>query len=377
MVNQPGDQEAGLPVPPVNRSRRMGRLLWCGLCLGLLSLAFGCRTYYGQAIRGEWQILVHRQPIRKLLASPQTPAPLRAKLQLVLRLDEFAQRELSLPADGNFLSYVDVHREHLIWNVYAAPEFSLEAKTWWYPVVGRLKYRGYFAQDDACRYAAHLAKKGWDTYVGGVDAYSTLGWFREPVISTFAFYNEADLAGIIFHELAHQEVFAKGDSDFDEAFATAVEEEGVRRWFKRTNQPAALAQYEQSLQYDHAFHDLLRQAQSRLQQLYQSPPARLAARGEASPQAQMELRRQKEQLFVQLRAGYARLRDLWPEGRIHDWISNQVNNAKLASEETYYRLTPAFRRLLAENHNDLVAFYAAVRRLAKLPKAQRHGELAP
>ncbi len=336
----------------------------------------GCRsTYYGQAIRGQWQILAHRKPIRALLASPQIPASLAAKLKLILQLREFALRELKLPANGHFLSYVDVHRAHVLWNVVAAPEFSLQAKTWWYPLVGRLKYRGYFAEEDARHYAARLKKKGWDIYVGGVDAYSTLGWFRESVLNTFVVYNEVNLAGLLFHELAHQKLFANGDSDFDEAFATVVEEEGVRRWLKSGDRQAELAKYELSLRFEQEFHELLNRTRAQLRQLYIGLPARPSPHDGASPNTLIEVRRQKEKLFAQLQAEYVKLQEQWPEVKSHAWIYQNANNAKLTSEDTYFRLTPAFRRLLAQNQNDLEAFYSAAGRLARLPKVARQREL--
>ena len=374
-MSESSDDSAGFPLPAAASAKRSGRAPGVWLLIAMLAGSSGCRsTYYGQALQGEWQILVSRKPIRELLASPQTSTSLRANLELALQIREFAERELKLPAHGHYLTYADVHREHLVWTVSAAPEFSLEAKTWWYPFVGSLKYRGYFAEEDARNCAARLEKKGWDTYVGGVDAYSTLGWFRDPLINTFIDYSEADLAGVLFHELAHQKLFARGDSDFDEAFATVVEEEGVRRWLKSTGRRDALDNYERSLEFEAAFHELLGRTQASLLQLYQGAPARQAVQSN-TPLALQELRQRKESVFARLQADYARLRERWPEKRNHTWDPRHPNNAKVASEDTYYRLTPAFRRLLSRNQNDLEAFYAAARRLARSSKTVRERAL--
>jgi predicted aminopeptidase len=209
--------------------RWVGRMLpWVGLA-GMLS---GCQTaaYYAQAARGQWQILAQREPVSKCLADPGRPADLKRQLELVLSLREFAGRELKLPPDGHYLSYVELGRDHVVWNVQAAPEFSLEERTWWYPVVGSLSYRGFFSESRARACGDALAARGLDVYVDGVDAYSTLGWFKDPVLSSFVRYPEVQLAAVIFHELAHQRLFVAGDADFNEAFATAVEQAGVRRW---------------------------------------------------------------------------------------------------------------------------------------------------
>jgi predicted aminopeptidase len=215
-------------------------LKWCAL-LALAGGAGGCSTFYGQAVRGQWQLLTDTESIPKLIARTNTPPELRAKLELVLSLREFAGRELKLKPNGHYRSYVDVGRRFVVWNVYATPEFSLEDKTWWYPVVGALSYRGYFREDLARQCAERLADRGWDVHVGGIEAYSTLGWFRDPVLNTFIHQPPPHLAETIFHELAHQRVFVKADTEFNEAFATAVAQAGVRRWLAAAGSAAANA----------------------------------------------------------------------------------------------------------------------------------------
>jgi predicted aminopeptidase len=233
---------------PAAKSRaKFPRWVWA-VCV-LAALISGCHTasYYQQAASGQLEILSKREPIAELLADSQTRPALRDKLQLVLDLREFAEHELRLKTDGHYLLYADLGRRFVVWNVYAAPEFSLEPKKWWYPVVGSLKYRGFFSEEDAKRYGADMAKQGYDVYVGGVDAYSTLGWFKDPVLNTFIHHSPPELAELLFHELAHQRVFAKGDTDFNEAFATAVGEEGVRRWIAAHGDAEMRAQYEVAL----------------------------------------------------------------------------------------------------------------------------------
>src|ERR1043166_2804034 len=244
--------------------RITGRLIrFCcpGALLCLLSAFCGCQTaaYYKQAVSGELQLLSRRRPIETLLADPQLDPALRKKFELTLQARDFAAAELKLHPDGHYLTYTDLQRTHAIWNVHAAPEFSLHAKTWWYPLVGRLKYRGYFAREDALKYAGKLAERHLDVFVEGVDAYSTLGWFKDPILNTFIHYSETEFAGTIFHELAHQRVFAAGDTDFNEAFAMSVEQEGVRRWLKKYRDADAFIHYSETEFAGTIFHELAHQ----------------------------------------------------------------------------------------------------------------------
>ncbi len=177
----------------------------------------GCHTlgFYGQAVKGQYQIFAHQESIDKLAAEPETPASLKQRFTLLEDLRSFAKGQLKLPTDSHYRKYVDVHRPFVVWNVEAAPEFSMEPKTWWYPMLGSLEYRGYFSKAGATNYAAYLREKGYDVSVGGVGAYSTLGWFKDPVLNTFIFEEDSELAEIIFHELAHQRLFTRGDTDFN------------------------------------------------------------------------------------------------------------------------------------------------------------------
>src|SRR6266481_5977612 len=248
-----------------------GRKWVIALSLGIVVLAVsGCQTlsFYKQAIKGEYDLLAHRQPIENLIADSSTQTTLKQKLELVQKLRAFADHDLKLPAEGNYTKYVDVHRPYVVWNVEAAPEFSLEPKSWWYPLVGSLEYRGYFSESGARDYAERLKKKGYDVYVGGATAYSTLGWFKDPILNTFVFESEGDLAETIFHELGHQRVFASGDTDFNEAFATTVGQEGARRWLRARADSKFYADYLAELSRNQQFVHLIMKTREQLEHLY-------------------------------------------------------------------------------------------------------------
>lgn len=356
---------------------------WClvpAVLLAMLALS-GCQTcsYYGQAIKGHYQVVTREQKIARLLADPQTPAPLKAKLQLVQELRAFAAKDLKLPVDGHYEKYADVHRRFVVWNVEAAPEFSLEARTWWYPFVGSLEYRGYFSERGAQSYAARLRGKGCDVYVGGVEAYSTLGWFRDPVLNTFLAHSDADVAETLFHELGHQRVFAGGDTDFNEAFATTVGQEGARRWLRAKGHPAALEAYAAELRRTVQFVRLVAHTRARLETLYgdeRTAEGRIQAAKQARALPPEQLRQQKQELLDGLRRDYAQLKRQWGGNPEYDeWFAGALNNAQLNSVATYYDLVPGFERLLALNGGDLEQFYQAAHRLARQPRVERHRRL--
>ena len=358
-------------------SSRACKLLAALGCVALVGAITGCQTlgYYGQAIRGECQILAHRQPIKELLANAKTSPELKEKFRLVLQAREFAEKQLGLPADDQYLRYVDVHRRYVVWNVHAAPEFSLEPKAWWYPFVGRLKYRGYFSESGARRYAASLEKKGWGVYVEGVVAYSTLGWFKDPLLNTFITEPDSDLAEILFHELAHQRIFIGGDTDFNEAFATAVGEEGVRRWLGAKTAQDEYNKYFAALKRNEQFVQIVMAAREKLRDLYRDKASTEGLRQNRPPKRQDSalLGPQRDQIIAQLREEYARLKSDW--GGISDydkWFSKPLNNAQLNTISTYYDLVPGFRALLQKNGGDLEKFYTEVRVLGKLKKSERH-----
>lgn len=332
----------------------------------------GCQSvsYYCQAIHGQGQILHRRQPIAKLLEDPATTPALQTKLRLVLDLRKFAEIELRLPANGHYLAYADLGRRYALWNVYAAPEFSLKAKAWWYPVVGRLKYRGYFSEAQARAMACRLQQSSYDVHVGGVPAYSTLGWFRDPVLNTFIDYDETDLAELLFHELTHQRIFFAGDTEFNEALATAVAEEGLRRWLESKNDLLTLRAYQEEVRRHQQFIQLVTQARTELEAFYLDPVVQRDSCAERK-------RAGKQKILEQLRQDYQALRKAWDGPPDFDaWFKSDLNNARLNTVDTYYQLVPSFRALLRSKGGDLEAFFAAVKELSGLRKEQRRAWLA-
>jgi predicted aminopeptidase len=334
------------------------------------TLLCGCHSisYYSQAVSGQWELLIKPEPIRQIIADPKTPEPLRERLQLVLRLREFAARELALPTNGHYLNYADLKRPYVAWTVYAAPEFSTKAKSWWYPIVGSLDYHGYFKEAAARRYAESLRQRGFDVFVGAAPAFSTLGWFQDPVLNTFVFDEEADLAELLFHELAHQRVFVAGDTEFNEAFATAVAEEGLKRWMQTKNDPAGHERYRASIAREEQFVQLVIDTREKLEKFFEAKnhPPRLVS----------ELRAGKQAIFEEMREKYLRLKQSWGGDTGYDrWFAKPLNNAQLNTVEAYYKLVPSFERLLAKHHGDLPAFYREVKSIGRLKKDERRERL--
>jgi len=344
-------------------------LLFLGFC-GLIFCAPGlalCRDlgYYAQAIQGHIKILLARQPIDKLLADPNTPTSLQQRLQLVLEIRDFASRELLLPENGSYRFYADIQRSDVVTNVIATPEFSLQPLTWCFPVAGCVSYRGYYDPQAAERFAGNLREQGYETDLYGVSAYSTLGWFDDPVLNTFIDWPEVALAGQIFHELAHQQFYVKDDSSFNEAFAEIVEAEGVKRWLARQGQ-APLPAMSESGERQQVFIALLLQTRRELEVLY------------SSGQSAEVMRAEKQAIFTELRRRYQRLRDETWQGYsgFDRWFERPVNNARLASVATYNDRKPSFWALLQRADGDLDRFYRQVAALAKRPRAERDGILA-
>jgi predicted aminopeptidase len=361
-----------------SKKRRFRRWLLIVLLLCVVGAVCGCQTlsFYRQAVAGQYQILAHQKQLEKVIADPKTSDTLKEKLQLVQKLRAFAEKDLELPVNGHYQRYVDVHRKYVVWNVQSAPEFSLEPKTWWYPFVGSLEYRGYFSERAAQKYAAHLKKEGYDVSVGGVEAYSTLGWFKDPVLNTFIHHNEMELAEIIFHELGHQRVFASGDTDFNEAFATTVGIEGVRRWLKAKGDDVAYAAYGAALRRNEQYVHLVMRTREKLEKLYEDERSEEGKLKETRKQRALppgQLRREKQRILGELREEYGRLKVQWGGNADYDdWFAHELNNAHLNSVANYYDLVPGFDRVLELNGGDLEKFYAAVERLTHKSKDERH-----
>ncbi|HTP39044.1 MAG TPA: aminopeptidase [Steroidobacteraceae bacterium] len=347
----------------LNEFRTPAARRWLGwplLVLGCLCSA-GCGAgYLLQAAHGQLQILQKRRPIAKVLASADTDSVTRQRLLQVQSARDFASRELGLPDNRSYRSYADLGRPYVVWNVVAAPEFSVTPRSWCFPFVGCLAYRGYFKEQAAQRYAAQLAAQGDDTLVGGVTAYSTLGHFSDPVLNTMLAYGDLQLAGTLFHELAHQLIYVKGDSVFNESFAMTVEREGLKRWLAAQGREAELAGYLQRREQQRSVVDALAAGRQQLAALYRQeiPVEEMRQRKRAllDQLGQQVLRIEREGGFV---SGYS------------GWAKTGLNNAHLAAVGTYFDCIPAFERLLQEQGGKLPDFYAAVRRLGRQPAAER------
>ncbi len=332
----------------------------------LLPLLGGCATlrYYAQAVSGHLELIRRATPINEELARDAVPDALKTKLRAVLRIREFASRELALPDNGSYKSYADLGRRYVLWNVFAAAEFSVAPVTSCFPVAGCVSYRGYFAEDGAKAEAARLRERGYDVYIGGVPAYSTLGWFDDPVLSTFIHYPDAELARLMFHELAHQLLYVKNDTRFNESFAATVEQAGVARWLTQDENQSQRAAYARLQGMRQQFVALLLKYRAILDDYY---------RQELPPE---QKRPGKARRFAELEAEYQQLKASWGGFTGYDrWFAGKPNNATLASVALYTELVPAFTALLARETGDLPRFYAAVKELAKLSKEERDTRL--
>ncbi len=312
--------------------------------------------YYAQAIGGGARVLLARRPIERLAERSTVTEERRRQFRLVLELRAFASDPLALPDNRSYRSYVDLGRRAAVWNVVAAPEFSVEPKRWCFLVVGCVSYRGYFSEAAARRYAERLRERGWDVAVEEVIAYSTLGWFADPVFSTFIDLPAPELAALLFHELAHQVVYVPSDTVFNESFATVVESEGVRRWLAHSRSENQLVGWLERLEIERQWTGAALETRSRLAELYRSGLPAEATRAK------------KQALLAEL--------DHRHRGSRPGAAPRPLNNAHLASVEAYYELVPALQALLRREGGDLAAFYRRVRELAELPVAERRSRLA-
>jgi len=326
------------------------RLLLLGLAIAPLS---GC--YLLQAAAGQADVLARSEPIEQAAADPRATPEVRARLELAQQAREFAVCELGLPDGRSFRRYADLGRPYAVWNVVATPEFSVTPRRWCFPVAGCVDYRGYFDPARAQALAQGLARRGDDATVGGVATYSTLGRLPDPVFNTMLGWSETRFVGTIFHELAHERLYVPGASEFNEAFASVVEQDGVRRWLAARGRPAELDAYERKLAREVEFAALLRAARDRLAALYAS--------GEAA--AGMRIAKQRE--FGRLKFEYSELRSRWGGDSAYDgWFARVLNNAHLASVATYHDCVPGLQAELAAA-GSLPAFYERAAQLGALP----------
>lgn len=333
----------------------------------MMSVVTGCTSvsYYAQSLQGHVEIMAARKSVAGLIDNPTTPEPLRTRMEEASAIRQFASDSLGLPDNNSYRSYVDIGRDYVTVAVFAAPEFSLAPMTWCVPVYGCVPYRGYFSREAAAETAAGLKSRGLDVYVSGIIAYSTLGWSSDPLLSTMLRQDETYLAGLIFHELAHQRVYVSGDSAFNEAFAVAVETTGVKRWLRHSGNLAGLRRYEAENRRIDEFHALVAQARSELARIYSEPGS-------------IERKRTAKAAAIErLRKRYRQMRDgRWGGYRRYDaWFDAPIDNAKLAATTVYSDQVPAFLRLFDLCSGDYPRFYAAVRRIGALDKDQRDDAL--
>lgn len=330
------------------------------LLLAVVQLS-GCSLgYYWQAMSGHLELMRQRRPVVEVIADSATPESVRAQLQRAQRVLDFAHTDLLLPSNGSYETYADTGRDFVVWNVFAADEFSVTPRTWCFPVAGCVSYRGYFSVDAAERFAAQLSGKGLDTYLGGVAAYSTLGRFRDPLLNNMMALPDYRIVGLLIHELAHQKLYVKDDSSFNESFASFVEQAGVSQWLRREGNHQSICDYRGFVARLEAVRRLLVTARERLENLY------------ASDLPAVDMRNRKARVFAELNADYAHLRAAWPGPPYFDgWFGAEMNNARMVALSTYDRYVPAFRTLFAQSGQDWADFYPRVAELAALPPEQR------
>jgi len=366
------------------RTRRK-RLMMAALASLTVAALAGCANlgYYWQSVNGHLLLLNAARPVQDWLDDALTPATLKARLALAQRIRRFAVSELKLPDNLSYQRYANLPRSAVVWNVVAAPEFSLTLKTWCFPVAGCVTYRGYFSEAEAQAEAAHLAAQGLETHVYGVPAYSTLGWMNwaggDPLLSTFINYPEGELARLVFHELAHQVLYVPGDTVFNESFATAVERLGVQRWLQEplssassvsSASPASIEAHQTYLNFDERrrqFRALTTATRQELSRIY-APNSAFAHDTHAQAAMKIIAMQNFRDAYAQLKAGWNGYAGYDP------WVA-RANNASFGAQAAYDEGVPAFEALFEREDRDWQRFYQAVKQLAELPKAERHALL--
>lgn len=343
--------------------------------LAAAALLAGCADlgYYWQSASGHLGLMRAARPVPQWLEDPATSEALKTKLALTQRIRQFAVAELGLPDNASYKSYADLHRNAALWNVVAAPPHSLTLKTWCFPVAGCVGYRGYYDEAAAKGEAAAQEARGLETAVYPVPAYSTLGWMNwaggDPLLSTFIGYPEGELARLVFHELAHQVLYVPDDTMFNESFATAVERIGGARWLKTQATEAARVEYAQFDARRQQFRALTAETRRALEKVYASR--------EAKAQDWPAVDAMKKSVMEDFRQRYAVSRAGWSgprQGAYDGWVA-RANNATFGAQAAYDELVPGFEALFEREGEDWPRFYAAARRLAELPQAERRQAL--
>ncbi|MGP6419573.1 aminopeptidase [Pseudomonas putida] len=349
------------PLPSHGLLDRVFRILFPGVMFLLLN---GCSSvsYYSQLASGQLQLLRAREPVAKVIADPSRDAKLRTHLIQSQKARTFASERLHLPDNQSYRLYADIGRPYVVWNVFATPEFSLTPQNHCFPIAGCVAYRGYYSQSAARGEAAIQRLQGMDVAIGGVEAYSTLGWFNDPILNSMMGWGDERLATLIFHELAHQRFYVKDDTEFNESFATFVEQEGTRQWRAFRGLPADT---DARLKQRDQFIELVLETRSRLEQLY------------AQPLPAEQMRERKAATFEQFRREYRLMRDRqWAGDKRYDaWVNMPLNNARLLPFGLYDQWVPAFAALFRQVGGDWVRFYAEVEKLGELPDEKRKAAL--
>jgi predicted aminopeptidase len=309
------------------------------------------------------EVIRKRESLDEVIADPNTSPELAARLHLLDEARDFSVSSLGLPDNNSYRTYADLERDYVVWNVFAAPEFSLEPKVWCFPVAGCVSYRGYFSQDRAAKEAARLKKEGFDVAVGGVAAYSTLGRFSDPILSTMMRWDDIDLVAVLFHELAHQVVYVKDDSAFNESFATAVEEFGVQLWLEERGEQEKMAEYVAGRELQQSLTELVMKAREDLHGVYESD-------------VELEYKRVlKRERLQTLAADVAD--ELQRNGKeAAGWLTGELNNARLISTTLYEGNLPSFRALYGRCERDIDCFYTEAKKLADLDYDDRKAALS-
>lgn len=344
----------------------MKQIMRRAVAIATALLLNGCAqvAYYLQAAQGQIALLSDARPIDDWLADPLVGVKLKERLARVREIRRYAARELGLPDNDSYKNYADLKRPYVLWNIVATPELSMQPERWCFPIAGCVNYRGYYHKQEAMAYAAGLRQAGFDVQMSGVAAYSTLGWFNDPVLSTFIQYPDGELARLVFHELAHQVAYAKDDTQFNESFATAVEEIGVERWMATQTDDRTRQKYQEFDGRKRDFLALLIAYRRRLEINY------------ASTFSDVQKRSEKVRIFQALQVDYQQLKTSWGGYAGYDrWFAEPLSNAHLASVATYHDYVPAFRALLAEQKS-LGKFYRAVKLMAALDGTTRRQQLA-
>ena len=338
-----------------------GTTLLLTLPIVAILLIQGCSSlsYYQQAIAGQYKILSNRVDIESLIADDSTAEDLKLKLETIRHIRTFSATEMHMNIGKSYSQYSDTKRDYVVWNITAAPELSLTPHQWCYPIIGCQNYRGYFKQKNAESEANQLQQQGFDTWVGGVTAFSTLGWFDDPILNTFVYRDDSDLAALLIHELSHQVLYIKGDTAFNESFATAVEIEGLHRWLISINQEPLMRRHQLKIEEKKLFISTVSASIERLKAVYEST---------ASDETK---RTQKHRIIEEMKEEYEQnVLDSHLSGYFTRWF-DKVNNAKLITVSNYYRYVPAFTAMIAESKGDMSQFYEAAKKLGEQDKEPR------